>query len=213
MDSARRRRLRWAYGVLASVALNALLISAAAFQQPTVRTIRDTDDRRAITAVLVVLPKTPPAPGRAKQEPPPRLPVHAAPPQADQNAEAPPPLIAAKPAPPQPAPGNSPDAEADVRAKVGKALRGLNACAKFEVGPQDRQRPSCGKAWDAPSAQIDPVPAEMRAQNLAEKSRSDDAVKVGNRFRQDLQDHSSQGNNAHFGCSIDTGGKVKCSTY
>ncbi len=209
MDSARRRRLRSAYGVLASVALNALLVSAVAFQQPTVRTIRDTDDQRAITAVLVALPKTRPVAGQGGR---PSSPLSRPAPKIDRKVDGATAPSASRPAP-EPAPSQAPDDEADVRAKVGKALRGLNACAKFEVGPQDRQRPPCGKAWDAPSAQIDPVPAEMRAQNLAEKSRPDDAVKLGNRFRQDLQDHGGQGNNAHFGCSIDTGGKVKCSTY
>jgi len=210
MDSATRRRLRWAYGVLASVALNALLISAVAFQQPTVRTIRDTDDHRAMTAVLVTLPKTRSVAGQGGRPSPP---LSRPAPKVDQKVDGAITPTAPRPAPAEPAPSQAPDDEADVRAKVGKALRGLNACARFEVGPQDRQRPPCGKAWDAPSAQIDPVPAEMRAQNLAEKSRPDDAVKLGNRFRQDLQDHGGQGNNAHFGCSIDTGGKVKCSTY
>jgi hypothetical protein len=214
MDSARRRRLRWTFGILASVVFNALLISTVAFQQPIIRSIGVTDDRKVMNTVLVVLPAAPSTPRRGSPErPPPRLPVQAAPSRGDRKPAATLPAPAATSPSPQTAPVKAPDDEAEVRAKVAKALRGLSACAKFEVGPQDRQRPPCGKAWDAPGPEIDPVPAELRAQNQAEKSRSDDAVKVGNRFRSDLRDHAGQGNNAHFGCWIDTGGKVKCSTY
>ena len=215
MESARQKRLRWTYGVLASVVLNAVLISTVAFQQATVRPMRDTDDRAIIRATLVVLPKASPAARRRDKTLPPQpksLAIHVPPPATDRKAETAPPPPTAKPAAPPPGPA-APSDEADVRERVGKALRGLNACAKFEVGPQDHQKPPCGKAWAAPGLAIDPVSPELRAQIQAEKSRSDDAVAVGNRFRQDLRDHAGQGDNAHFGCSIDTGGKVKCSTY
>lgn len=100
-----------------------------------------------------------------------------------------------------------------MRARVGKALRGMADCARFTTGPQDRSRPPCGKSWAAPGLAIDPVSSDLRARIQTEKSRSDDAVRMGNRFRDDLRDHASQGNNAHFGCAIDTGGKVHCTTY
>jgi hypothetical protein len=214
MESTRQKGRQWAFGILASIALNALLICAVAFQQPIIRSIGVTDDRKIMKTVLVVLPPALRTPRRERRErslPP--APVHAAPSRADRNTAAILRATAATSPSPQTASVKAPDDAADVRAKVAQALRGLSACARFEVGPQDRPRPPCGKAWDAPGPEIDPLPAELRAQNQAEKSRSDDAVKVGDRFRSDLRDHAGQGNNSHFGCWIDTGGKMMCSTY
>jgi len=214
MELARGKRQRWAFGLLISLGVNALVVCLLALQTPKIRPIADRDERPAINLVLIALPKNPPNAGRPSRQPPgPPGATRDRTPAAEPRSAASAPPALARPAPAQPPPSAAADEDAEVRAKVARALRGMAACAKFEVGPQDRPPSGCGKAWNAPAVAVDPVPQEMRAQHQAEAARSADAVAVGNRFRNDLQDHSKEGNNAHFGCLIDTGGKVKCSTY
>jgi len=213
METARQTRLRWTLGILASIAFNGILLSIVGFQAPVIRSVPKTDEQKAITAALIVLPKQAPAAARHdRQALAPGIAPHAATSLVERNGAAVP-RPAVTPAPPQASPDAPAGDEADVRERVGRALRGMAACATFEVDSQDRQKPACGKSWAGPGAAIDPASSGMRAQIQAEKSRSDDAVSLGNRFRSDLRDHSAQGNNAHFGCLIDTGGKLKCSTY
>ncbi len=212
MDFARRRRLRWTAGILASLAFNGLLLSLVAFQTPAIRSVPDRDEQKAIRATLIVLPKPGAVAARSRKPPASPSPAHAPPPPVEKTAAAAP-VAATKPSPPSAVPDTAADNETEVRERVGRALRGMAACARFDAQPQDRQRPPCGKSWAAPGLAIDPVSSAMRAQVQAETSRSGDAVRLGDRFRNDLFDHKAQGNNAHFGCAIDTGGKVKCSTY
>ena len=121
-----------------------------------------------------------------------------------------PPPIASPPSPVLASPTSPDAAEDDQRARAATALRHLGACSDFSFQAHAESR--CGKSWGDGGADVNALTPAARALFSTQGDTEEARLQRSRAVRDALGDHSAEGNNLHYGCTLKHG-KVQCSTY
>ena len=216
MWARRSQALQITIGFTAAVLVNLLFLAALLLEKVTTKWSVPTGGAPAVQLLLQRLPLA--APSMPRIAGPSTTAPHRLSSQSTKSGRLPAEPSQSRAPPrftplPSPASANSTPplaTEDELQGRTASALRHLGACSDFAF--QSRSDAHCGKSWGDADADVEALESAARAAFSAQADSLNARLQRSSAVRAALGDHSGEGSNLHYGCTLKHG-KMQCSTY